>query len=521
MASRFDSILNKIQKDYSVEIDDAENICRVERIVTDSPGVNYVFGGGIPKGRIILLHGPYSSGKTSLSNFLCAQVQKYGGDKNKVLYMDFEYSWDPEFAASFNLKIKKDDGFYLLRPENGEDAFEIIRQFVESGEVGMVVIDSASTISSRSQNEDPNKPGFGPAAKVMANGLRYINPFLARNKCTLIIIGQERANIGCVDKNTEVKWTNHTSNSCTTISEMFREAFGLDDSKMKVNHPYYVGEANIEILSRDDKGNNVFSKVLYAVKKSKRDMYKLTTLSGKNVRVAKNHLFAIRKDNSFEWMLASDIYKHRNEDIEVLTEEGVELVTEIEKDGKDNPLDIEVENTNNYFSNSILSHNSMYGPDFKASFAGTSPEFYSSITCRVTRTEDIKGKDELAGIVVKIRDIKNKVGTPKRESFINLYFDRGIDGDEEYGNFIVKLLCERKGAWYNNESWGMHVQGQNGVLEFLKEHPDIYETAKGLVNRALCSKKTLMGEDTSAAADYADSPAAPTVEEAWEAYTEE
>lgn len=360
MASRFDNILNKIQKDYNVEIDDAENICRVERIVTDSPGVNYVFGGGIPKGRIILLHGPYSSGKTSLSNFLCAQVQKYGGDKNKVLYMDFEYSWDPEFAASFNLKIKKDDGFYLLRPENGEDAFEIIRQFVESGEVGMVVIDSASTISSRSQNEDPNKPGFGPAAKVMANGLRYINPFLARNKCTLIIIGQERANIG-----------------------------------------------------------------------------------------------------------------------------------------------------------------SMYGPDFKASFAGTSPEFYSSITCRVTRTEDIKGKDELAGIVVKIRDIKNKVGTPKRESFINLYFDRGIDGDEEYGNFIVKLLCERKGAWYNNESWGMHVQGQNGVLEFLKEHPDIYETAKGLVNRALCSKKTLMGEDTSAAADYADSSAAPAVEEAWEAYVEE
>lgn len=150
---------------------------------------------------------------------------------------------------------------------------------------------------------------------------------------------------------------------------------------------------------------------------------------------------------------------------------------------------------------------------------GFARKFYSSSRNRITKIDTLKDKSGAIGIQMKIRNIKSKIGNPFREGVINLYFQSGIDSEGEYLDFIVKLLCERKGAWYNNEEWGMHVQGQNGVSQFLKDHPDIYEAAKVKVNDILCQKNTALDKDVEMTEDEAE---AMTEEEAsWANYMKE
>lgn len=204
MSKKLDNVLEKIKKDYKMEIKSARDICQISKIFLDSPGLNYVFGGGFPLGRIVAIHGPYSSGKSTLSTYIAGQIQKKGGEKNKVVYIDFEYSFDPDYASNLGLDV--DNNFIILRPDNGEDTFIMLRDLIETDEIGLIVIDSATVISSKSQIEDPNKANFGAGGKLMSNGLRFISPYLAKHNCSMIILGQERQNVGCVDKETKIRW---------------------------------------------------------------------------------------------------------------------------------------------------------------------------------------------------------------------------------------------------------------------------------------------------------------------------
>ena len=204
MSKKLDNVLEKIKKDYKMEIKPAREACQVPKIFLDSPGLNYVFGGGFPLGRKIAIHGPYSSGKSTLSTYIAGQIQKKGGERNKIVYIDFEYSFDVNYSTNLGLDV--DNNFIILRPENGEDTFTMLKDIIETDEVGLVVIDSATVIASKAQIEDPNKPNFGSAAKLMANGLRFISPILAKHQCSMIILGQERQNVGCVSPDTRIKW---------------------------------------------------------------------------------------------------------------------------------------------------------------------------------------------------------------------------------------------------------------------------------------------------------------------------
>ena len=279
----------------------------------------------------------------------------------------------------------------------------------------------------------------------------------------------------------------------TSMKDFFEEAFGLKFEEMKTNKPYLVEEAGVEIESLDKEGNIVFSKVLRAVKKSKRTMYSLCFDNGRSVRVSNDHKFAIQDGNSLNWHLTEDIYKARkNRDFTFIGEDVPTTLISIKKDGKDYPLDIEVENTNCYFSNGILSHNSMYGPDYRAAFSGQSTDFYASWMARLTRIEDIKTKDDTIGIMIKVRNEKSKLSNPKRIAQIKLLFDGGIDSDDEYLDYLKTLgIVEQKGAWFYNEEWGMKVAGKNGVADFLHERPELYEKVKKQVNDLICGHTVL------------------------------
>lgn len=205
MSKKLDAVLAKIQKDYKIEVKLAEEACKVDVIPTDSPSINYVLSGGIPLGRLLSVHGSYSSGKSSLAAYLAGQLQKKMPEgRRQILYFDLEYSFVPEFAHSFGLDTE--NNFIILQPTSGEDLFEIAKELIDTGEICMVIIDSISVLASKSQLEDPNKASFGGSARTVSNGLKFLAPYLNKNKCSLFLIAQERDNVGCVDANTEVCW---------------------------------------------------------------------------------------------------------------------------------------------------------------------------------------------------------------------------------------------------------------------------------------------------------------------------
>ena len=297
----------------------------------------------------------------------------------------------------------------------------------------------------------------------------------------------------------------------STFEEFFEKAFGLKKEEMEIDKPYLVEEANIGVESLDENSNVIFSKVINAVKKSKRKMYKVILDDGNAIRVANNHLFAINDKTDINWATAEDLYKLQNQKTFTLIGTDFPIgIKNIEADGEDYPLDIEVDGNHNYFANGVLSHNSMYGPDYKAAFSGQSTDFYASWMARLTRTEDIKEKDDTVGIMIKVRNEKSKLSNPKRVAIIKLLFNGGIDSDDEYLDYLKALgIIEQRGAWFYNEEWGMKVAGKNGVADFLHERPELYEKVKKQVNDLICGH-TILDNETE-----------ETEEEVWNNITED
>lgn len=297
---------------------------------------------------------------------------------------------------------------------------------------------------------------------------------------------------------------NHKKNT-TSIKEMFIEGFGLNPEELQVDKAYLVEEANIGIQTQDKDGKKVFSKVIRAIKKSKTQMYKITLLDGKDLRAACNHRIAVLKNANVEWITLEEIFNLKDSfNLPIITEDGLSEFLSITPDGIDYPLDIEVEGNHSYFSEGILSHNSMYGPDFKAT-GGYAPKYYSSWMARVTRTGDIVDPQtkELVGIEMRVRNIKNKIGIPKRDATLKLYFNGGIRSDDEYIDYLKALgLVEQKGAYYSNPSWisddgvpGMKVCGLEAVKDWLHANPKMYEKVKVMVNERIAGHTSIDEEE--------------------------
>ena len=192
--NKLDSVLAKASKSMGLDIRSAREQCISERIFLDSPGLNYVLGGGLLPGRAYLISGPFSQGKTSIATYFASQIQKHS-DKKNIVYMDLEYTLDLGHCEEMGLDV--DNNFTLLRPKCAEDVFNLIPELAETGEVGLIIIDSLTALESKSQLED-TFGGFGGSkgAAVISAGMKKILPYLYNNKCTLLMIAQERSNLG-------------------------------------------------------------------------------------------------------------------------------------------------------------------------------------------------------------------------------------------------------------------------------------------------------------------------------------
>ena len=172
---------------------------QVEAIPTGSLGLDLALGiGGVPRGRIVEIYGPESSGKTTLALHIVAQAQKMGGE---VAYIDAEHAMDPSYARALGVDI---DSMLISQPDTGEQGLEICEQLVRSGALDVVVVDSVAALVPRAEIEGEMGESFvGPHARLMSQALRKLAGCISKTNCVVIFINQLREKIGVMYGNPE------------------------------------------------------------------------------------------------------------------------------------------------------------------------------------------------------------------------------------------------------------------------------------------------------------------------------
>ncbi|MBI5139235.1 recombinase RecA [Candidatus Nomurabacteria bacterium] len=171
----------------------------INTISTGSIGLDMALGvGGIPRGRIIEIFGPESSGKTTLSLHIVAEAQKSGG---VCAYIDAEHAMDPEYTKKLGVNI---NNLLISQPDNGEQALEIVESLVRTGKVDVVVVDSVAALTPKDEIEgDMGAYHVGKQARLMSQALRKLTAIVARSKTVVIFINQIRMQIGVMFGNPE------------------------------------------------------------------------------------------------------------------------------------------------------------------------------------------------------------------------------------------------------------------------------------------------------------------------------
>lgn len=197
LALAVDQIEKQFGKGSIMHLEGDNNI-DVETIPTGSISLDLALGGGIPKGRIIEVYGPESSGKTTLTLHAIAEVQRAGG---MAAFVDAEHALDPAYAKRLGVDIEK---LLVSQPDSGEQALEIVETLVRSNAVDIVVIDSVAALVPQAEIEgDMGDSHMGLQARLMSQALRKLTGIINRSKCTVVFINQLRMKIGVMFGNPE------------------------------------------------------------------------------------------------------------------------------------------------------------------------------------------------------------------------------------------------------------------------------------------------------------------------------
>ena len=188
--------LTQIEKAYGkgavMKLGDPAASMNVETVPTGSLSLDLALGlGGVPKGRVVEIYGPESSGKTTVALHMVAEVQKRGGIAG---FIDAEHALDPVYARNIGVDI---DNLYISQPDNGEQAMEITETMVRSGAVDIVIVDSVAALVPKAEIDgDMGDSHMGLQARLMSQALRKLTGVMSRTNCTVIFINQLREKIG-------------------------------------------------------------------------------------------------------------------------------------------------------------------------------------------------------------------------------------------------------------------------------------------------------------------------------------
>lgn len=191
-----DAALTQIEKAYGkgsvMKLGDSGTNMNIETVPTGSLSLDIALGlGGIPRGRVIEVYGPESSGKTTVALHMVAEIQKRGGIAG---FIDAEHALDPVYAKKIGVDI---DNLYISQPDNGEQALEITETMVRSGAVDIVIVDSVAALVPKAEIDgEMGESHMGLQARLMSQALRKLTAIISKSNCTVIFINQLREKIG-------------------------------------------------------------------------------------------------------------------------------------------------------------------------------------------------------------------------------------------------------------------------------------------------------------------------------------
>lgn len=198
-----DAAIAKLEKDFGkgtvMKLGDPAAQVAVETIPTGSLSLDLALGlGGVPKGRVVEVYGPESSGKTTVALHMIAEVQKRGGIAG---FIDAEHALDPAYAKNIGVDI---DELYISQPDSGDQALEIAETMVRSGAMDIIVVDSVAALVPRQEIEgDMGDSHVGLQARLMSQALRKLTPVISKSNCVVIFINQLREKVGVMFGNPE------------------------------------------------------------------------------------------------------------------------------------------------------------------------------------------------------------------------------------------------------------------------------------------------------------------------------
>ena len=198
-----DSAMRQIEKDFGkgsiMRLGEASAKMNVETIPTGALSLDIALGvGGIPRGRVVEIYGPESSGKTTVALHMIAEAQKMGG---YAAFIDAEHALDPDYARRLGVDV---DNLLISQPDNGEQALEICDALVRSGAIDIIVIDSVAALVPRAEIEgEMGDSHVGLQARLMSQALRKLTCIIAKSKCATIFINQIREKVGIMFGNPE------------------------------------------------------------------------------------------------------------------------------------------------------------------------------------------------------------------------------------------------------------------------------------------------------------------------------
>ena len=198
-----EAALGQIEKQFGkgavMKLGDSTDAMNIETIPTGSLSLDIALGlGGIPKGRIIEIYGPESSGKTTVTLHMIAEVQKRGGIAG---FIDAEHALDPVYAKNIGVDV---DNLYISQPDSGEQALEITETMVRSGAIDIVVVDSVAALVPKAEIDgDMGDSHVGLQARLMSQALRKLTAVISKSNCTVVFINQLREKVGVMFGNPE------------------------------------------------------------------------------------------------------------------------------------------------------------------------------------------------------------------------------------------------------------------------------------------------------------------------------
>lgn len=198
-----EAALAQIEKQYGkgsvMKLGDRSANMQIETIPTGSLSLDIALGlGGVPKGRIIEIYGPESSGKTTVALHMVAEVQKAGGIAG---FVDAEHALDPNYARNIGVDI---ENLYISQPDNGEQALEITETMVRSGAVDILIVDSVAALVPKAEIDgDMGDSHVGLQARLMSQALRKLTAVISKSNCIVIFINQLREKVGVMFGNPE------------------------------------------------------------------------------------------------------------------------------------------------------------------------------------------------------------------------------------------------------------------------------------------------------------------------------